>query len=201
MDGSTDRCALDGWLIRRLTRVVMSSVVLTMASGTFCPDATAQRRTPWIEVAPIGAASGSAGFDATINAPAVFGVQDRTTPSFGRYALQSLLGLAGSWLVGGVVHWQVDEHADDREVIGDAGYSRTANWSLLGASAVGAGVGTWLGGRLHPQSSLAGNLLGSAVATVPFALGVGDPYLPYYMLTLGTGLQILGGVIGGDLHL
>jgi hypothetical protein len=114
-----------------------------------------------------------------------------------RRLVQVTLGFAGSWVVGGSAYLTVYRTAGDRTVIGDEGISETANWVALGASAVGAALGTHLGSRVGKPSSVAGALAGSALATVPLLFYADDPNLPYIVFTFGTVLQTLGGILGG----
>lgn len=121
-------------------------------------------------------------------------------PSTGAVVAAAAGGLIGSLIVGGATYSWVDRHASDRRVKGDAGYSPTANWSLLASSALGSAVGIEVATSLvRARSSFPWSLFGSAVATTPFLLGVDDPYLPYYVLTLGAVLQSAAGTLGGAL--
>lgn len=167
----------------------MRSCVLALVAGI--APATLMAQTPF-RVERFGPATGRSDVVAV-------GRSSAERPMVLRYAAQAGLGLVGSWSVGGILYFVVDHNANDRTVVGDAGYSPTANWVLLGASAVGAAVGVHTAGRIRAPGSFTGTLLGSALATAPFMAGADDPYLPYYLLTLGTGLQILGGIVGGDL--
>lgn len=110
---------------------------------------------------------------------------------------QMTLGIAGNWIVGGLAYWIAYRTAGDRTVIGDDGFSQTANWVALGASAAGAALGVHLGSRAGEPSSVAGSLAGSALATLPLLLYADDPNLPYIVFTVGALLQTLGGILGG----
>jgi hypothetical protein len=113
----------------------------------------------------------------------------------------TLAGALGSWVGGIPVYLLLDRNAGDRRVKGDAGYSRTANVGLLISSALGAGAGVHIARRSsRGGSSLRRALAGAGLATLPFVLGYDDPYLPIYLLTLGTALQVVGAqaAVGGS---
>lgn len=108
-----------------------------------------------------------------------------------------LAGAAGSFIIGSTVYLLLDRHVDDREVVGDAGFSPTANWGLLLSSPVGAATAVhFVRRRRSLNSSFPGALVGSTITTLPFVLGRRDPYLPYYFLTLGSAMQGAGALFG-----
>lgn len=115
----------------------------------------------------------------------------------GVIALQAAAGVAGSWALGLPAFRYLEAHAGDRRVKGDAGYSPTANAGLIVTSALGNALAVYLAGEAAgADGSLWGTLIGAGLGSLPLVLGVDDPYLPYYALTVGVALQDLGSLVG-----
>lgn len=108
-------------------------------------------------------------------------------------------GVVGSWALAIPTFLYVYHHGPGIKTHGDEGYSPTANAWLLVSGAAGAALGAHTAHSLQGRGgSLQGAIVGSAAATLPFFLGIRDPALPYYMLSLGTLAQALGAWLGVD---
>ncbi len=115
----------------------------------------------------------------------------------GRFFGELFAGVLGSWL-GGYPLWSyLEERASDRKVKGDASYSPTANSALILGAMVGNSIGVYLiGSTADTNGSYFATLLGTTLASIPLALGINEPYFPFYALTGGALLQSVGSSIG-----
>lgn len=122
---------------------------------------------------------------------------DETDRDVGSMVVQGLGGAAAGLLLGTTAYLVVDRIADDKRIEGDSFYSPSANAALIAASAAGTALGVYVVGELlEEEGTFRGALLGSSVGALPLLLGLHDPHLPYYGLTIGIALQDIGALIG-----
>jgi hypothetical protein len=118
-----------------------------------------------------------------------------------RITAQVITGALAATALGLIAWSRLDEPTGaDRRVQGDAGYTPNANTAWAVGSFVGATLGTYIVGRTDgSRGSFAATALGTAIASIPAALGRHNPYLPLVGTILWSPLQAVGGTLGYQL--